>query len=310
VQPNFDPHTEKFEISQDQQIKSVELLLDSIWSREPDLIVLPETFLTDWIWESRMENAPGIRRMRSWLSNHSDTQILTGASTSKVIYDIDHLDSSARRSKSGTWYKVFNTALLLSEKGPTQIHHKSKLVPGAEMTPFPALLKPLLERFPIEIGGSIGNFGVNDSLTNLKSIQGDFASLICYESIFGEYVGRFSQKNAQWICIITNDGWWGDTYGHQQHLSYARLRAVECRKSVVRCANTGISALILPNGMISHQLSYGESGILEGDIPKSELSTFYSLHGDYLGRLASFLAIVYLLQMIILLLQRTKYIHK
>ena len=123
-------------------------------------------------------------------------------------------------------------------------------------------------------------------------------------------MGRFSQKNAQWICIITNDGWWGDTYGHQQHLSYARLRAVECRKSVVRSANTGISALILPNGMISHQLSYGESGILEADIPKSELSTFYSLHGDYLGRLASFLAIVYLLQMIILLLQRTKYIHK
>jgi apolipoprotein N-acyltransferase len=310
VQPNFDPLTEKFEISQDQQINSVELLLDSIWSREPDLIVLPETFLTDWIWESRIENAPGIRRMRSWLSNHSDTQILTGASTSKVIYDMDHLDSSARRSKSGTWYKVFNTALLFSEKGPTQIYHKSKLVPGAEMTPFSAVFKPLLERFPIEIGGSIGNFGVNDSLINFKSTQGDFASLICYESIFGEYVGRFSQKNAQWICIITNDGWWGDTYGYQQHLSYARLRAVECRKSIVRSANTGISALILPNGMISHQLSYGESGILEGDIPKSELSTFYSIHGDYLGRLASFLAIIYLLQMIILALQRTKYIHK
>ena len=306
VQPNFDPYFEKFDISQEQQIKSVELLLDSLWLREPNLIVLPETFLTEWLWESRIENTPVIMRIRSWLNEHSNTQILTGASTCKVIYERNHLDSSIRITKSGTWYKVFNSALLISKNSPIQIYHKSKLVPGAEMTPFSFILKPLIERFPVKIGGSIGNFGVNDSLFNLNSIQGDFTSLICYESIFGEYVGKFTQMNPQWICIITNDGWWGDTYGYHQHLSFAKLRAIECRKSIVRSANTGISALILPNGRISHQLSYGEAGIINGDIPKSELSTFYSLHGDYLGRLASFLAIIYLLQIIIMPLQIIK----
>ena len=135
-------------------------------------------------------------------------------------------------------------------------------------------------------------------------MHGDFASLICYESIFGEYVSRFTPKHAQWICIITNDGWWGDSFGHQQHLSYARLRAIECRKSIVRSANTGISALILPNGTISSQLDYGEAGTIEGEIVKSDLITFYSVHGDYLGRLAYFLAFIYLLQMIIINLKK------
>ena len=306
IQPNFDPHIEKFNISQDQQIKSVELLLDSIWYKEPELIVLPETFLTDWIWESRIENSSAIKRMRSWLNDYPETQILTGASTGKVVYDINLLGPSVRRSKSGTWYEVFNTALLVSQQESTQIHHKSKLVPGAEMTPFSSLFKPFLDLFPIEIGGEIGNFGVNDSLFNLNSMHGDFAPLICYESVFGEYVSRFAVKHAQWICIITNDGWWGNSYGHQQHLSYARLRAIECRKSVVRSANTGISALILPNGTISSQLAYGEAGVLEGEIVKSELITFYSVHGDYLGRLASFLAFIYLLQLIITNLKKNK----
>ena len=58
------------------------------------------------------------------------------------------------------------------------------------MTPYHLLFKPILEKFPIELAGSIGNFGVNDSIFNLNSKQGSFTSLICYESIFGEYVSN------------------------------------------------------------------------------------------------------------------------
>ena len=52
----------------------------------------------------------------------------------------------------GIWYEVFNSALLISVDEPVQIFHKSKLVPGAEMTPYHLLFKPILEKFPIEIG--------------------------------------------------------------------------------------------------------------------------------------------------------------
>jgi len=306
VQPNYEPHFEKFKVSQQLQLQRVEGLLDSVWLRNPDLIVLPETFITDWIWEARIESSPVIERMKLWLNESPETQILTGASTGRVLNDVDNLKSTARRSIGGTWYEVFNTALLISVDKPTQIFHKSKLVPGAEMTPFSSILKPFFENFPIEIGGTIGNFGVNDSIFNLRTHQGDIASMICYESVFGAYVSEFVNEGADWICIITNDGWWKETYGHQQHNAYARLRAIENRRYVVRSANTGISSVINPQGRVEQFLLYGESGIIEASIIKSNKLSFYSRYGDYIGRLASFLAIIYLLQLVLTYLKNDK----
>ena len=306
VQPNYEPHDEKFNIPQDKQLQEVEALLKPVWNTKPDLIVLPETFITDWIWESRLETSPAVLRMKSWLSKNPQTQILTGASSGKVLTDKGAHKPTARISRNGTVYEVFNSALLISKLQETQVFHKSKLVPGAEMTPFSSLLKPIFDKFPVKLGGTIGNFGINDSLQNFNSYKGKFTPVICYESVFGEYVSSFNSLGSNWICIITNDGWWGDTFGHQQHNSYARLRAIENRTYVVRSANTGISAVINPRGMVEQFLPYGESGIIEATITKSDKNTFYSQHGDYLGRLASFLAIIYLLQLILLHLKTEK----
>lgn len=299
VQPNYEPHNEKFSIPQNTQLLRVESLLDSVWNSDVDLIILPETFIIDWIWESKIEVTPVVKRMRSWLKFHPNTQILTGASTIKLLEESQNKKPTARQSSSGIWYEVFNTALLISVDEPVQIFHKSKLVPGAEMTPYNFIFKPILEKFPIELAGTVGNFGVNDSIFNLNSKQGAFTSLICYESIFGEYVSKFMLKDAEWICLISNDGWWGHTYGHQQLHSYARLRAIENRRYVVRSANTGISSVINPNGIIKEFLPYSKKGIINATIFKSDVITFYSMYGDYIGRLASFLAIVYILQLII-----------
>lgn len=299
VQPNYEPHEEKFKIPQYKQLQEVEALLQPVWSTEPDLIVFPETFITDWIWESRLETSPAVLRMKSWLSEHPTIQILTGASTGKVLTDKDAHKPTARISRNGTVYEVFNAALLISKQQETQVFHKSKLVPGAEMTPFSSLLKPIFDKFPVKLGGTIGNFGTNDSLQNFNTFKGKFTPVICYESVFGEYVSSFNSLGSKWICIITNDGWWGDTFGHQQHNSYARLRAIENRKYVVRSANTGISSVINPLGMVEQFLPYGESGIIETTIIKSNKNTFYAQHGDYIGRLASFLAIIYFLQLIL-----------
>ena len=306
VQPNYEPHFEKFSIPQNTQLFRVESLLDSVLNSNVDLIVLPETFIIDWIWESRIEVAPVVQRMRSWLKDHPNTQILTGASTGKLLEESQHIKPTARQSSSGIWYEVFNTALLISVDEPVQIFHKSKLVPGAEMTPYHFLFKPILEKFPIELAGSIGNFGVNDSIFNLNSKQGSFTSLICYESIFGEYVSKFMVKDAEWICLISNDGWWGHTYGHQQLHSYARLRALENRKYIVRSANTGISSVINPNGIVEQFLPYSQKGVIKATIFKSDVITFYAKYGDYIGRLASFLAIVYILQLIITYLRHKR----
>ena len=67
------------------------------------------------------------------------------------------------------------------------------------------------------------------------------APVICYESVYGEYVTDYIKKGANLIFILTNDAWWGDTQGYKQHASYARIRAIETRRSIARSANTGIS---------------------------------------------------------------------
>ncbi|MFZ8281203.1 nitrilase-related carbon-nitrogen hydrolase, partial [Staphylococcus aureus] len=74
------------------------------------------------------------------------------------------------------------------------------------------------------------------------------APIICYESIYGEYIRTYVQKKATLLSIITNDGWWGNTPGYQQHLAYAKLRAIENNRWVVRSANTGVSAIINNKG--------------------------------------------------------------
>ena len=117
------------------------------------------------------------------------------------------------------------------------------------------------------------------------------APIICYESVYGEYVTGYVENGANFLSIITNDAWWGDTQGHQQHLSYASLRAIENRRYVARSANTGISAIINSRGDILKTLSYEERGSISGRVGIQNELTFYSKYGDYLARIAQFLAL-------------------
>jgi apolipoprotein N-acyltransferase len=91
------------------------------------------------------------------------------------------------------------------------------------------------------------------------------------------------------MTIITNDAWWGDTPGYRQHLSYASLRAIETRRAIARCANTGISAIISPSGEITAQTQWWEPAVLQGEIPLRDDITFFVEHGDITGRLCTFM---------------------
>jgi len=117
------------------------------------------------------------------------------------------------------------------------------------------------------------------------------APIICYESVYGEYVTGYVDNGAKFLSIITNDAWWGDTEGHRQHLSYAKLRAVENRRFVARSANTGISAIINSRGDIVKSLGYEKRGAIVGQVGIQNEKTFYVKYGDYIPRIAQFLAL-------------------
>jgi apolipoprotein N-acyltransferase len=85
------------------------------------------------------------------------------------------------------------------------------------------------------------------------------------------------------LAVLTNDGWWGNTSGHVAHLHYARLRAIEQHRAVLRSANTGISAVIGPDGQIQQSLGWDQEGMLRATVPTYDTPSFFARHGDIMG---------------------------
>jgi apolipoprotein N-acyltransferase len=167
--------------------------------------------------------------------------------------------------------------------------------------PFASLLKPL-ESLAIEMGGTFGSLGTQkyrsvftDSLNNTH-----VAPVICYESVYSDFVTGYMQKNANIIFIITNDGWCGKTPGHIQHLNYARLRAIENRVQIARSANTGISCFINEFGEISNATNFWEEAVIEKQLYKNNNRTFFAKNGDIISYFSTFIAIILVMLSIIL----------
>jgi apolipoprotein N-acyltransferase len=115
-------------------------------------------------------------------------------------------------------------------------------------------------------------------------------------------------NGANMIFIITNDGWWGNTQGYLQHLVYGRLRAIETRKSIARAANTGISGFINQRGDILEHSEYWEQSVLSANIKENSIQTFYTKHGDYLGRFSLYLSVLCIAGVIVLFVRKRKLI--
>ncbi len=292
VQPNIDPYNEKFSgLSDREQLeKIIDLSLLKITSNTR-MVVAPETAITEYIWENNMENTMSSLLIDSFLNNRKNFSVLIGASTSKIYRQDEDIPPTARSfSDTAIFYDRFNTALLY-DSNKIQIHHKSKLVVGVEKMPYPQYLK-FLDKISIDLGGTVGSLGTQKSPSVFQSGNILVAPVICYESVFGEYVTEYVRQGANMLAIITNDGWWGDTPGYKQHLSFATLRAIETRRSVARSANTGISCFVNQRGDIIKPTKWWVADAIIENICLNDEKTFYARYGDWLGRTAGVFSIL------------------
>ena len=162
---------------------------------------------------------------------------------------------------------------------------------------FKAVLKPLLGEVMIDLGGTVSSRKIQENrsvFSNSNSTE-KAAPIICYESIFGEFVTEYVQNGATFLAVISNDAWWGETPGHRQLLSYTRLRAIENRRDIARSANTGISAFIDARGELLQQTAYNTKTVLTGKIASRSQQTFYTRFGDLIARWSIFIAALFLL---------------
>lgn len=305
VQPNIDPYEKFGSLSTSTQIERMIHLSDSLGQLNTEFFIWPETAISQKTEEAQIRNEPNFQRIQAFLSKYKNGNLLSGIE-SFSLYDSQKTATARFDESTGNYFDVFNAAVLIENSQRVQFYHKSKLVPGVEQTPFSntmSFLKPAFEAF----GGSAGSYGKQDEPSVFYSQSGiGAAPVICYESIWGEYVGEYVKKDAQFIAIITNDGWWGNTSGKDQHLQYAKLRAIETRRWVARSANTGISAFINQRGDITQQTEWWVPAALKADINLNDELTFYVEYGDYIARAGSIGSGVFGVFLVVGVLRRRK----
>lgn len=312
VQPNIDPYNEKFAhlpnfIPLEQQLERFIVLSDSLRTTKTALVLWPETAFDGNYDEEDIDNDPIIRKIINYVKQYPNSALLTGIISHKIYKDTNNLPDTYRYSEYRGYYDLFNTAMLVKSDSSFSFYHKSKLVPGVEGLPYPKFFK-FLAVFSIDLGGSAGGLG---SQTERTVFEGPnklrIAPTICYESIYGDFTRRFVKKGANLIAIITNDGWWGNTPGHRQHLRYAGLRAIETRRYIARSANTGISGFLDPLANIYYPKPYWQQHVGRMDLPLNSRITFYTNYGDWIGDLAILISCIFI---IIGILAKAKPIHR
>ena len=227
----------------------------AISEKKPDLVIWPETSVP-------------------YLLNSAEgaLEVIAG-----VAEGVPVVLGMQRRGDAGQYY---NSLVVLGADGAVaDVYDKSHLVPFGEYVPGGWLAAKLgLNGFAAQ-----GGFGF-ESGDGLRPIGipglGRALPLICYEAIFPEEVGGVSER-PDWLLQITNDAWFGNLTGPQQHLAQARFRAIEQGLPMVRAANTGISAVIDARGQITAMLGLGVAGYLDALLPRALPATPYSRTGDW-----------------------------
>ena len=311
VQPNIDPYNKFQAMTQEEQNAVLEAqmvsTLESRETSEPLLVVAPETFTGGMIC-GEYGRSTTWRRFTSLLTNYPGVNMLFGASTYEYIQSAIAPSQTARKVQDGLWVESHNSALMIDGTSRTEIFHKSKLVVAVEKTPYPAIFCKIDDMLGGIMGRCVGQeeislLHVRDNVSG-KNIP--IGSAVCYESVYGEYYTDYVRKGAQAMAIITNDAWWGNTPGYRQHLSYASLRAIETRRAIARCANTGISAIISPSGKILQPTPWWEQAVIEGNIPLRKDITFYVAHGDITGRVCTFMFMLLMLSLCVRIIRDRK----
>ncbi|MEO0338655.1 MAG: apolipoprotein N-acyltransferase [Bacteroidota bacterium] len=298
VQPNVEPFYGRDQIT-DQAFmdRLVDLSLSQV-DATTSFLAFPETTL-DFANQDALASARQIRELQlRVLNDYPNLQLLAGIEAFRILTPGESGGRYTRTRTTGTGtqrFEIYNAAINLGRgEEPIDFYKKSKLVPGAELFPYPGLLsflKPLVESF----GGTMAGRGAQKERSVFKTDAGKAVPAICYESVFGEHIAAHVRNGGETIFVLTNDAWWSKTAGHRQHFHYARLRAIENRRAVTRAANTGISTFINQKGKVLQATKYNETIAIKADIHFNDELTYYSKNPNLIGRLALFATVAFLL---------------
>jgi apolipoprotein N-acyltransferase len=181
---------------------------------------------------------------------------------------------------------IYNSASLVGPNGGwVSRYDKIHLVPFGEYVPFKQIFS-----FAGGLTKEVGDFSRGTSRVPLDAGGSRLGVFICYESIFPDDIRQFANNGAQVLVNISNDGWYGDSGAYAQHLKQSRMRAVENNRWLLLDTNTGVTAVIDPNGRIVASAPRKTRTALRASYALSSVTTFYTRHGDWFAYLCAIIS--------------------
>ncbi len=197
------------------------------------------------------------------------------AAATRIIPQGGHLITGAPR-RVDTPFSLHNSVVALDERGAVAAtYDKAHLVPFGEYVPF----RSVIGIDKITAGSVDYSPGPGPRTVSLPGLP-PFSPLVCYEAIFPGAVVSGTDGRPAWLLNLTNDAWYGKTAGPHQHLTMARLRAVEEGLPLVRVTNTGITAAFDAFGRELGRIPLVEPGVLDIRLPRALPPTLYAKAGD------------------------------
>jgi apolipoprotein N-acyltransferase len=176
----------------------------------------------------------------------------------------------------GQLQNYYNSALVIGADGQrVGRQDKIHLVPFGEYIPFQQYLT-----FAHKLTGRVSTFSRGDERKVFRLNGHRYGIFICYESVFADEVREFAELGAEVLVNISDDGWYGDTSAPWQHLNMVRMRAIENRRWILRDTNTGVTAVIDPEGSVRQSIPRHQLGELPAQYGFRDDITYYTLHGD------------------------------
>jgi len=285
VQPNINPWR-KWEGGVEHQVVMHFALEDSVRavSGKPDLFIWSETSYP------KHTNVENIYEYYMFYERVLATGVPLMMGFAEIRFFEDSLDMPPT-ARVYPWdstqiYESYNSAMLVNpvHSSEPQTYRKMRLTPFAERMPYSEYL--LFMRSWFEWGVGISSWGRGLEQKNLfvetEKVHFQIAPIICIESIYPSFVAEFTAKGANVMSVITNDAWYDYTPGPEQHYIIAALRAIENRRYLARCANSGVSGFISPTGnSISKMPQYTQIASIE-QLPLMNNITIYVRYRDYL----------------------------